>query len=503
MAPSSQRLLLLLLLPAAACAVLFATFFLGGFSSSSSSSWAQPSIDLVRSLRGRDLRFHLVLPATAVNVNLCRLLLSGLVTGYPEPVFVGWGGHGQYDGAKSHLFKISETLAYLNSLPASADGDLVLLLDAYDIWLQLRPDVLIKRYYDLIDRANQRLREDGVYGATHGGAEVRQSIVFGPDKTCWPTDARRAACWAVPKSSMSEIAFGPDTDSWMVPNRPIWLNSGTIMGPAKDMRDMFNGTMEQVKRKFDVNFKQRNSDQYYFQELFADQEVGRIKLRNGSVQAPVVGQDRSTGEAIHGDVPDLPPGRRTEYHVTLDYETEIFQTSAAYTEYLTWMSFNHSSAFDPQLASRRRLDQGEIPQDISNSPAPFASIEKADTDLPVHHSWADLILGVNGVTGTIFPLFHLTGEKAYRDRWWPRMWFHSHGRDLLNAARKANPYAEDPEMVAVVNGVRWKTPTVYRVNGSAVSGKGQVSRGGGWSDQGEHFGWDELCHVHEEKLFEM
>lgn len=490
--PSPQRLLLL----AAIIVVLCFTFFFGIYSG----SWTQASLEFFQRFGRGEHHFHLVLPATASNLNLCRLLLSGLVTGYPEPVLVGWDGHGLYDGAKSHLFKISETLAYLNSLPASADHDLVMVLDAYDIWLQLRPDVLIERYFEIVNKANQQLKDDGIFGLEHGGSDVRQSILFGPDKTCWPSYSGRAACWAIPESPMSEIAFGPATDKWMVPNRPRWLNSGTIIGPVNDMRDMFNGTMQQVRRAFDENFNEHNSDQYYFQDVFAAQEVGRTVLRNGSITAPIIGKDDS-GHDVYATLPDLTDGRRTEYHITLDYETQIFQTSAAYTEYLTWMSFNHSTPALSQSTSQRRMDQIVLPNDIENSPPPFAAIEK-ETGLPVHHGWADMMLGMNGVTQTIFPIFHMTGVKGYRDRWWPRMWFHSHGKDLLDAARSASPYAEDPQLVAKVNGVKWKSATVYGTPKNASAGGSETRRGGAWSDQGAYMSWDDLCSAHEQKLYQ-
>jgi hypothetical protein len=78
----------------------------------------------------RTRRLHYLLPATASTLNFCRTILSGAITGYPEPILIGWAGHGKYDGAKSHLFKISETLAYLRALPRDNDDDIVLLVSA-------------------------------------------------------------------------------------------------------------------------------------------------------------------------------------------------------------------------------------------------------------------------------------------------------------------------------------------------------------------------------------
>ncbi|KAK6396778.1 hypothetical protein LTR65_008676 [Meristemomyces frigidus] len=435
---------------------------------------------------------HLLLPATAANLNLCRLLLSGTIAGYPEPIFPGWDGHGLYDGAKSHLFKISETLAYLNTLPASRDEDLVLLLDAYDIWLLLPPEVIISRYEQMVKASDQRLREDDLYGQQIGGVEIRNSIFFGADKTCWPDDARRAACWAAAETPMRQKAFGPDTDSWMVPSRPRWLNSGTIIGPVKDMRDMFNGTMAMVHRVFDEDYKFRTSDQYYFQEVLGAQEIARMGLRDGGVQLPVLGRDPSNGSEIFGVVPNVPNGHRTEYHVTLDYQSEIFQTSAAYAEYLVWMSFNHSTETAQQPSGyRQRLDQLQLPQDVATAAPPFGKGFPADT-VPGQYRWADMMLGVNMVTQTVFPVFHMTGDKSLRDKWWPRLWHHPYGKALLSASKE---YA-DTNIVANVNGVKWTGATVVR-NGSLPG----TTRGGAWSDQGLHLKWDDLCAVHEDELF--
>lgn len=435
-------------------------------------------------------QFHLLLPATGINVDLCKLVLSAAITGYPNPILLGWGGHGQYNGSESHLFKISETLSYLDSLTPAADDDLVLVLDAYDIWLQLRPDVLIKRYHAAIEKANTRLKREGIHGADHGGATIKQSILLGPDKICWPYDERRAACWAVPHSSLAPDIFGPATDTWMVANRPRWLNSGTIIGPAQDMRAMFAGTMGVLRRKYDEAFDFRSSDQYYFQEMLAEQEIGRLELRNGTVEAPLLYDD------VRGVVPDIPKNSRTEFHVALDYESDVFQTSAAYSEYLTWMSFNHSTPVVGQASGRtKRIDQMVLSEDIENSFPPFG-LSKTDEALPTGKDWADLMLGTNMITQQVFPVWHMTGEKSFRSRWWPRMWFHPHAEALLNASkREAAGWKKGAQVVAKVNGTSY--------TGAGMKGnEGHLAAGVGvWTDQGTFMPWDSMCSTYSEELF--
>lgn len=474
-------------LSATIAATVLAILIIGIFSTSLGSPAAT---FLTSPFKAASPQFHFLLPATASNVNFCKLLLSAAVTGYPNPILLGWQGHGQYNGSESHLFKISETLAYLDDLPPSSDNDLVLVLDAYDIWLQLRPDVLIKRYYTAIEKANNRLKEEGIHSAEYGGAKVQQSILFGPDKICWPEDKRRAACWAVPESSLPADVFGPATDSWTVPNRPRWLNSGTIMGPAKDMRDMFAATMDVVRRKFDDAYTLRNSDQYYFQEMWAEQEVGRLMLRDGKVDAPAIKED------LYGILPDTPKGIRTEFHVAMDYESDVFQTAAAYTEYLIWMSFNHSTPFANQASSTmRRLDQMVLSDEILRSHPPF-KVGGADEDLPVAKSWADMMLGTNMATQQAFPVWHMTGEKSYRTRWWPRMWFHPHAEALLVAAKnEAGKWKSGSRTVARVNGVSYVDAAVQMEEEFSEDGLGART------DQGTFESWDKMCGQYERELF--
>jgi hypothetical protein len=467
--------------------ILILTLVIGVFSTPFGSTTAS---FLTSQSKTSDLQFHLLLPATASNVDLCKLLLSAAINGYPNPILIGREGHGQYNGSESHLFKISETLAYLNGLPPSADNDLVLVLDAYDIWLQLRPDVLIKRYHIAIDKANNRLKSESIHGIDHGGATIEQSILFGPDKTCWPDDEQRAACWAVPDSSLAADVFGPETDNWMVPNRPRWLNSGTIMGPAQEMRAMFAATMEMVRRKYDEEFELRNSDQYYFQEMWAEQEIGRSMRRDGKLEAPLVQGD------VRGVIPEIPKGIRTEFHVALDYESDVFQTSAAYTEYLTWMSFNHSTPLvDQAIGITKRIDQMVLSEGIESSLPPFGN-GGSNIALPKGKRWADMMLGTNTITQQVFPVWHMTGEKSYRSRWWPRMWFHPHAEALLNASkRESSGWKKGARVVAKVKGISY-------TGAEMQLGEGRLGTGVGvWTDRETFVSWSSMCDAYSEELF--
>lgn len=435
---------------------------------------------------------HLLVPATGANLNFCRLLLSAAVTGYPEPILIGWEGRGIYNGTESHLFKITETLAYLRSLPPSAGNDLVLLVDGYDIWLQLRPDVMLSRYAKVLETNDKRVRNDGILGKQTDGAKVRNSIVFGPDKIHWPQGKLDAAVWAAPESTLPRKAFGVNTDTDMHTVRPRYLNSGTIMGPVKDVRDMFAATLDMLSAKYDAEWTYRNSDQFYFAEVWAEQEINRRKLQYGDQYA-------AKPKSINKDIiiPDIPAWKRTEYHICLDYESELFQAATAWERSLAWMRFNDSTPLPKEgteVWSETAMKSWTLRQDILASEPPFAAMEDSSAG-----SWEEVMLGTNTVSKSPFPLFHVTGNKMVRDWWWPRMWWHPQGEELLKAAkRKSMPSAEIVEQGFItVDGVQWRAARPVQ----AQQRVDNVGKGGAWQASGQWLPWHSMCNIHEPVLF--
>lgn len=511
-------------LTAVAVIVLLGPFFFGYHFTTIKDA----SLSYIKSA-ARSNNFHLLLPATGPNLNFCRLILSAAVTGYPEPIFIGWDGRGMYNGSESHLFKITETLAYLRSLPPTADNELVLILDAYDVWLQLRPEIMIERYYKVLQKNDERLKVEGILNRRYDTSNppMRNTIVFGPDKIHWPQGPADAATWAVPESSMPRNAFGPDTDTDMYTARPRWLNSGTILGPVKDMRDMFSATVDMLSHKYNAEYEFRNSDQYYFAEVWAEQEIQRMRLREGE---EVFAQPHHIPGGGVGKIPDIPPGKRTEYHMCLDYETEMFQTAAAYDHHLTWMRFNHSTLHpdlrrlsdtdraaqtDQGLGRELRIDEWVLKSDIQRSPPPFAaslsssssSNAKSSSALPTSETWSSVLLGTNVVTQAAFPLFHVTGDKSLRDRWWPRMWFHPYSEQLLKDTHAARLAQRDPLLFATTGGgnVKWRgalppSRTKYNAEGFGLPQRHeeQDEKGGAWRDSGEYVKWKDMCGAFEE-----
>lgn len=82
------------------------------------------------------------------------------------------------------------------------------------------------------------------------------------------------------------------------------------------------------------------------------------------------------------------------------------------------MSFNRSASTGSDPAPRRkRLDELTLSNDILQSLPPLhahTSSSNANKVLSNTLGWKDVVLGVNVVTQTVFPLFHVTGTYAHR-----------------------------------------------------------------------------------------
>ena len=480
---------------------------------------------------------HLLIPATNTNKDLCRLLLSAVATRFPTPVFINWDTVVDDDPYKVHMKKVKGTLDYLDGLvnPTNATNsttaargardDLVLIVDGFDIWLQLPPEVFIQRYYEVIDDANHRLEES----LGHNGSEIMrqnclyQSVIFGPDKVCWPGDQSRVACWAAPNSTLDPHAFGKETDSrhFDVNNRPRWLNSGmspssrlhilhalkrplgTIFGPVSDVRDLFQATFDRIVSNYTVD-----SDQFYFAELWGAQEYSRLKLGN-NLPSPMIQQvwvygkdddenDLGGFQERRLKEPWIGKDQRTEYHITLDYESKLFQTVAFYDQWIQWDHFGGSAS--KQLAT-----------DILDASPPLGHLHSprhygANSSKPSHKilnfaeahprpglNWTDLFLGYNTASQQVWGLIHFTPPKFWRDLWWFRMWFSHFGETII---KNSKPIRHDVPYTTTPDKRKW-----YPYRPEYIDGPSSLTAGGGVTDYGEWMDWKQLCGAHERGVF--
>ena len=462
-------------------------------------------------LKPSDAFLHLLIPATSSNQYFCQLLLSAAVLNYPTPTLINWGTKEDANDYVQHIAKISKILQYLKSIPPGKEKDLVLIVDGFDVWFQLRSDVLIKRYFAINSAADKRISK--TLGHVAGKKDIKQTVIFGPDKLCWPSgnDGSRAACWALPQSTLPKGAFGPinDTDivaaiSDPVHARPRWLNSGTVMGTLEDVRAVFEATLEFVQKNHTSD-----SDQWYLANLFADQEYSRTLLQ----------QNPSFNKPAKPEIPTIENGRKTEYHIGLDYESDLFQTVGYYQTFISWLWYDAAKGKGQKVSQSFTNPHGyELPEDIEASPPPFSveskshwetttdgdeEIREAATKLPHDRNWKDLPLATNVVTKKIFAVLHFTFVKELRDEWWRKMWYYEQGKELLFAsARQQQAKTLAPLIDKLVQGRKWwNADASHLADSEQILKSTQGQKGGAWSDQGRWVPWDEACLAHEGAIF--
>ena len=402
-----------------------------------------------------------------------------------------------------HLGKIDTVLAYLKEFSEEQDDDLVLIIDGYDVWLQLPPEPLIRRYFKVIDEQNERVRS--IYGPDVAKEhDFRQTVLFGPDKACWPNEGDRVACWAVPTSPLPDHAFGPPGDPHNEGEpvdsyhpRPRWLNSGTIIGPARDVRALLQAVSTRVQHHFDGL-----SDQFYLATIWGYQEWDRLQtIHNITLPSGVTPPDLA--KEVGND-------HKTEFHVSLDYESALFQTVGYYDPYLTWLRYDSISSDSYRDTPLSDFDRFELPQDIEASRQPFAALkhpkdqELSERTKPLYKDvtnlrlkqWHELPLLTNLITKHVSPLLHFMMEKDYRVKWWDRMWFSPFARELLRASATATNI---PIFKKRLNGKLWiNTPgPVMSHDPTSTGGR----RDGAWTDRGKWLTWGSMCGSFESLVF--
>ncbi|KAI9674095.1 MAG: hypothetical protein M1817_001913 [Caeruleum heppii] len=448
--------------------------------------------------------FLLLVPASQTNPNLCKTLLSAFILDYPTPTLINFNksfNEGGWDNG-THIGKIRGVLEYLSHSSGTRDDDVVLVVDGYDVWFQLPPELMLSRFHRALREANARsVKQFGTEKLDtlhHSSADKQpkfsEKVIFAADKLCWPNPIADPACQSVPSSTLPTNAWGPETDrdpgGWL--NRPRFLNSGTVMGSLADLRTIY----QRATHKVEEHNRGFLGDQAVFAEIFGEQEYQRHLV--SEVERPLSslhwtqlfanhlaspGPGKTEEKMVSNDM-TAEPGDRYEYGLSLDYEMSLFQTMTHSDGDIEFLHFANASLL-PQVLESHRIHSGrplKVPPDLVETRLPFATFEDTATrwqvpfgpDLPSNSTWADVALGTNLHVPSVPALLHFNGDKSYLDKWWPKMWYHVFGRVLLHRHVRAPRKS------------RWDR------RGGA---------GGAWTDRGQWLSWTELCGGFEDEIF--
>ncbi|KAL2756318.1 hypothetical protein ACRALDRAFT_1070608 [Sodiomyces alcalophilus JCM 7366] len=400
-----------------------------------------------------DRRLVVVIPANGPSPALCKAMLSAVAMGYPMPIIINWGVSPEdvFPGKKnvgSHQLKISGLLTFLDEINHAStheddrldDNDLMVMVDAFDIWFQTPPDVLIRRYHEANRRMNERLLSQ--WTGKKEDMPFEQTIVISATKRCWPDDAPSSLhCDELPDSPLREDLYGEHTDQdmgdfWATLHnrRPKYINTGNIMGPIGDLRRYVRRVNQKLESKVvnhdDYYFK---SDQAFFGNIWAEQEIYRKWLFQRNPR-----EDEGSGKRPFMMDRDL------EYHVGLDYAQNLCLPTTNEEddgEFIALGDTEHIENKSRQFNITPTRLTG-VPEDLALSPNPLAILPSLES-IP---DWSDLPLYADYYTTSVPAMLHHNtnrGEgKARIKTWWHKPWFFPYLRDLVMARISPDDDAE-------------------------------------------------------------
>ena len=415
---------------------------------------------------------HYLVPASEAKPPVCAVAAAAMVNRYSMPTIIGYKGEGEFDAHAAHIAKLRSIALYLHNQDETHDDDLVLVVDGFDALAQIPAEAMIERYFDIMAAKDQKLADK--YGMTvdevHDNG-IRQTILWGTDKGCFPNLPNESQCWLIPDSHLERLRFGLKTNNGELQfSDSKFLNSGTVMAPVGDLRNLIDATLEFIDRTWDTDFKYKNSDQYYLSNMYARQEYRRMVDMQG--------------EYPNADGRQLPRLRQefAEYHIAVDFDTAFTQTQCHndrfmrklrygnpdHTTTVTEDSFGDGNSFRPfkiQMPSNLYISFTNLWKSLLEEERPEDTTDK---------QWIQsLRLGTNIATRVIYGFYHNTCSKHHFLARFKDHWYYDLLQPLLKAATRDN-LARRPISEKLMDGRLWMPANLMGLNGSITDEFGGV-----------------------------
>lgn len=446
-------------------------------------------------------RLRLFMPADSPHINLCKTIMSAVALGYPMPTLLNWGreyNRPSWHFAGSHIAKLESLLGGIEALledGASVD-DVVVLVDAYDMWFQLPPSVLLERYHQLNREADARVRKEWAAFADFPIPPPRQDIIVTTAKDCFPDSYSgsdpRYEHW--PESPMPKDMYGEGTDviPWSFDParkykkvRPRCVNSGLIMGSMGALRDALRRCKEKIDRVA-MNGRQLWSDQALIGEVIGDQEIWREWVRQlaSSWNGSIAHNKASLDVAVQSIADAALLGQRFEFGIGLDYNFTTAPPTCSAEE--DGYFVNLSDAANVTSESERAGVPG--PPRIHGPPP---ELRRSPDRILSETNWGSVPLYTDFFFGVIPVGIHhnayVNGLKSLRLRtWWDKMWYYPQLRDLIVQRLKSDTDESGRPLAEVEDGI------VYLADGHHKTARVFSPR----NPSGERFvpiAWDGVC----------
>ncbi|RSM20705.1 hypothetical protein CDV31_000392 [Fusarium ambrosium] len=442
------------------------------------------------------------MPADSPHINLCKTIMSAVALGYPMPTLLNWGreyNRPSWHFAGSHIAKLESLLGGIEALLENGDAsvnDVAILVDAYDMWFQLPPSVLLERYHQLNREADARVRKEWKTFADFPIPPPRQDIIVTTAKDCFPDSYSgsdpRYEHW--PESPMPKDMYGEGTDviPWSFDParkykkvRPRCVNSGLIMGSMGALRDALRRCKEKIGRVA-MNGRQLWSDQALIGEVIGDQEIWREWVRHlaSSWNGSIAHNDKTSLDVAVRSIADAALlGQRFEFGIGLDYNfTTAPPTCSAeedgYFVNLSDIANVTSESEKAGVPGPPRINGP--PPELRRSPDKILN----GTNWGSVPLYTDFFFGITPVG--IHHNAYVNGLKGLRLRtWWDKMWYYPQLRDLIVQRLNDDDESERP-LAEVEDGI------VYRADGHHKTARVFSPR----NPSGQRFipiAWDGVC----------
>lgn len=405
---------------------------------------------------------HLIFPVPDINSDLCRTILSAEVLQYSTPTIVRWDALGQdtRDNARRRMTAVRD---YLATLVDEHGDDTVMLLDGARTWFQLRPEVLIKRYYEINRRANDRIAASiGV--KMMRDERVQQSVVFSAASECDATADGTIGC--------SYASEPPHKEGASHLRQPGHITQDLVMATVTDLYAVYRRAVSTIEQDHELQ-----SELAVFREIFQIEEHRRYLLASRSLSWSQRLRAWFTGRYSHGQLIGKEVIEQSQDHVGdlgigLDYAGELSMDIS-----------NGSDSVTP-------MQHGNIPMEVTGSMPPFWTT--TGEGLPSYKTWSDLNLLTNTHTHAVPAMVYsnITDDPGARRSKWRSLWLQPFSRKLLDASMSVPVM---PLAAAVDN------DGVEQVFWSTTTGE----KAGVKDTDGTWYGWEDLCKGDElaEELF--
>ncbi|KAB8337306.1 hypothetical protein FH972_021607 [Carpinus fangiana] len=382
--------------------------------------------------------FFLV-PAPAASVGLCKTLTSSAALGFPPPSLIGWEKHFEDSDGGVAPRLIANMFDHLNRLDSHMDDSLVMIVEGGSMYFQLRPDVLLSRYFDINHEANMHIHAR--LGPAMMKEHIQQRIVFAAQAECKEGKVYNPRCSASPASLLKPTSFPASTDA-----NPRFLSGRAMIGPIRDVRAL----LRRAKLKANAAATKRVPviPEEIYAEIFGEQEVQRelSRLKHRTWIGTLVDNWHRRTSFLNGNTEVLPTKDATiyEFGIGLDYAGSIFSHFAtptgpnhakaffphAHTELLAELSHNAGLKDVIPLSSLSALSDRAL---LASKPPFWTPASGRNASLPPQNtSWANVALLTDletGIAPVTLPSFtdHPPGAAPDSDGW-PKSWLASAAR---------------------------------------------------------------------------